>query len=371
MSHEIFKKLALVSLSGLMVTTAAYAGDDTSVKIGGKLRAYVGQYTSGVKNENAHLVEFGEANLGTKIKKGNLSAYFELESRNQGTMSAIQRRADAKFGDFKVSFGTIKPKESYALADDSNTGTMTSDSHGVGFYKGELIKTEAQGVRFEYKINKIKAGVSLYVVDPMNSHKYKFTDGKVSTTTETTISGTTATSTSTSKIGKSHTTGIKEYKAGSGTQVGAHGYVGPIEFSLSSLSSKTDDHTSTATVLSHSGTQVGVRYKVMDSLKVSVDSGAKTIAKDKVETKKTSDTAVQVQYKFGDDSVVATVANVDYKESDKTASDYTEAVTSAIYNMNLAKHTDFKFLYATTAHTPKTGDVITKSYVGAGLFVKF
>jgi len=366
MSHKIFKKLALVSLSGLMVTSAAYAGDDaTSVKIGGKLRAYVGQYTSGVTGQNSQLVEFGEANLGTKVKSGPLSAYFELESRNQGTMSAIQRRADATFGAVKISFGTIKPKESYALADDSNTGTMTSDSHSYGFYKGELIKTEAQGVRFEYKINKIKAGVSLYVVDPMNAHKYKFTDGKVTGSADLTTGDVTG------SAGKSSTTGIKEYKAGSGTQIGANGKVGAIEFSVSSLSAKTDDHSATATVLSHSGTQLGVRYEIMDGFKVSVDSGAKSIAQDEVDTKKTSDMAIQVQYKLGDDKVVFTNASVDYKDSKKASKDYKEAINSLIYQMHLAKHTSMNFMYAANAHTPTTGTATTKSFIGAGLFVKF
>ena len=84
----------------------------------------------------------------------------------------------------KLSFGTIVPKESYAIADDSDTGTMTSDSNAFGFYKGELIKTELDGFRAEYKINKVSLGVTLYEADALNADTYAMVKGSTAETTD-------------------------------------------------------------------------------------------------------------------------------------------------------------------------------------------
>ncbi len=376
MSYMNFKKLALAGLATLMVTGVAFAegempaapapeaaaapaNDDFSFKMSGTLREYFGQYNSGVKNTSAYMQEFGEANLAANVTAGAITGYFELESRDLAVVSAVQRRLDAKFGDLKVSFGTIKPKESYALADDAETGTKTSDSASFGFYKGELIKTELDGLRLEYKIGKIKAGVSLYERDALNATTYAMVD-----------------STSDTAVSKSKFT-AKAYKEGSATQFGAYGDLGPIYFHLSSISSKTDAHTSTATVLNHSGSQLGVRYNIEKGFYVSVDSGSKSIAQDTTYKKKYADSALQVKYTLGNQqSAVVTLASMTYQD-EKYAStkknDYALSNTNLVYNIPMGKGAEFKVLYASEANKPEIagGTSVTKSYVGAGAYVKF
>src|SRR3989339_428203 len=196
MSHNVFKKMAFASVALLMAANTSFAQEpaaapaeesvkeEVSFKMSGKIREYFGQYNSGVEGSAAYFQEFGEANMAANVSAGPVSGYFELESRTNALVSAVQRRLDAKLGDLKLSFGTIVPKESYAIADDSDTGTMTSDSNAFGFYKGELIKTELDGFRAEYKINKVSLGVTLYEADALNADTYAMVKGSTAETTD-------------------------------------------------------------------------------------------------------------------------------------------------------------------------------------------
>ncbi len=365
------QKLTCLTVTLLVSTGLCLAQSDAMrVQWSGKLREYFGQYNSGVPASSPYFQEFGEVNLGTNIYAGNLSGYFEVESRGNSIITAVQRRLDMKFAALKLSFGTIKPRESYALADDSLTGTMTSESVGFGFYKGELIKTELDGFRAEYKINQIKLGVTLYEADALNSKKYHLVNS--GTTTLTDSSGDTSTAYTATDSG----TKIKEYKAGSALQFGALGKLGPLEFHLSAIRSQTDDHTAQATVLSHSGNQAGLRYALGEGFSISVDQGSKRIAQDQSHNKLYEDHALQVSYRLqSKQTLVVTLANFSYQDEKygDASKDYTQALANLVYSIPLGNRVAMKVLYGSETKTPAlaASPARTKHFVGTGLLAKF
>ena len=88
MSHNVLKKLAFFGLATVMASTAGFAQEpvaapaeepvkveEISFKMTGKVRAYFGQYNSGVEDSASYFQEFGEGNLAADITSGAVSGY--------------------------------------------------------------------------------------------------------------------------------------------------------------------------------------------------------------------------------------------------------------------------------------------------------
>ena len=355
--------LILASLLPVLTPFAHAEGDEYNFKVTGKVRSYYGQYNTGVDGQSARLTEFNEANLAGSVERGPVSAYFEIESRHDQLAYAYQRRVDYKLGDFKLSLGTQVPKESYAFAADA--GTETSESSLYGFYKGLLLKTELDGLRLEYKINKIKLGLTSYEADALNT-----TSSYLVTSGTGTVSGTKST-TPTSSEGT-----LKTQKPGSATQVGVFGELGPIDFRLSVVNSVTNDHTSGYKKLSHSANLVALKYK-LESLNLSLDAASKSLDQDGTYKKKYSDNAFQAVYVFENQQALTVTlgseAYQDEKNSATKANDTTTRTTNLVYKFPIIKDADLRVLYGSQAvQSEATGGATTSaSFAGAGLVAKF
>ncbi|OGG99308.1 MAG: hypothetical protein A2600_12525 [Candidatus Lambdaproteobacteria bacterium RIFOXYD1_FULL_56_27] len=287
---------ALAALSLGFGPALAWA-EDYNFKVTGKVCAYYGQYNPGVEGESARLTEFNEAKLAGSVERGPVSAYFEIESRQDQLAYAYQRRLDYKLADLKLSIGTQVPKESYAFA--AGDGTGTSESSLYGFYKGLLLKTELDGLRLEYKFDKIKLGLTSYEADALNT-----TSSYLVTSGNGTVSGTKST-TPTSSEGT-----LKTQKPDSATQAGGLGELGALEFRLSWVNSVTDDHKSGTTKLNHSANLVG--------LSLSLDGASKLISQDATFKKKYAANALQLVYTFESGPALTLTLGIETYQDEKT-----------------------------------------------------
>lgn len=360
-----FTSVALLAF-GLwpLVSTPGFAQEDeVSARISGKVRSFYGQYKPGTSGESARLVEFNEGNLAGQVDRGPVSAYFEIEARQDQLAYAYQRRLDYRWEDLKFSFGTQAPKESYSFAADA--GTETSESSLYGFYKGLLVKTELDGLRLEYKVNKVKLGVTSYEADALNT-----TSSYLVTSGTGTVSGTKST-TPTSSEGT-----IKTPKAGSAVQVGALGELGPLEFRLSLVNSVTDDHKSGSAKLNHNGNLLALKYN-LEALSVSLDVASKVISQDVSYKKKYSDSALQLVYQIESKHAFTLTLGAetyrDEKNSATKANDTSTSTKNLVYKYSLIKGADLRVLLGSQALRSEAvgGATTTASFFGAGLVAKF
>ena len=355
---QVLKKAILVSGLLMAIAPATFAedmGGDYKFKMKGKLRAFYGQVNSGVEGETAHMTEFNEGNVAAEVKRGGMTGYFEIESREASESPSTIRRITYKMeNNVIVGIGTFKPKWGYNFSWGS--GTETSEAANFNFYKGLLNKLEGDGLHLGYKTGDHEMGVTMYQDD---------------------------------RIHKS---------SGSTTQIGAKGKVAGIQYRVNSNSAISDDFAGGTTATS-TASNVGLKYKG-EGYSVSVDSASKskgyaattassaTAATDYAfATKATSasaaynklysESALQGRVMLGADELIITLATEEQK-TDKTATDVTTiAHTDIVYVIPVAKKANIKVVYgsasSTTAtdDTTDTEDTTTATFAGLGFFIKF
>ncbi|MDX2470126.1 MAG: hypothetical protein QNL04_06070 [SAR324 cluster bacterium] len=346
---QVLKKAILVSGLLMAITPSVFAeemGDDYSFKMKGKLRTFYGQLNSGVDGETAHMTEFNEANIAGSVKRGAMTGYFEIESREGSESPTTIRNITYKTAPgIVIGIGTFKPKWGYNFS--WGGGTETSEAANFNFYKGLLNKLEGDALQFEYKAGDHKMGITMYQDD---------------------------------RIHKS---------SGSTTQIGAMGKIGPIHYRVNSNSAVSDDFAGGETA-SSSASNVGLKYKG-EGFAVSVDSASKD--KGYAESTSTDDdgvssttdaysklyseSALQGRVNIGSDELIVTLATEEYKKDTTGADVTTTAHTDIVYVVPVAKKANIKFVYGSAAETTATDDTtdteetVTGTFAGLGFFIKF
>ncbi|MDT8448103.1 MAG: hypothetical protein RRB13_14520 [bacterium] len=337
MSRKFFKTLVMTGVVA-MITTGAYAaddmGDDYKFKVKGKIRSYFGQYTSGKTVTNAagesvdeasYFQEFNEGNIAGAVERGPMKGYFEIESRAGSSIKATMRQITLDVGNgLNVGVGTFKPKWAYAFS--WGAGTETSESHGSGFFSGLLTKLESDGLNVEYKAGDHKMGFTMYEGD---------------------------------LIGKT---------TGSTMQYGALGKFGAIHYRVGGISSTSDDHTGDTT-LAHSGTHVGVQYK-MDGMAFSFDNESKTKAKSSTTNNTETWNSVQGVIGVGEHEAIVTYGMGSSKDDSAGAVETKTTDLAVVYVIPVAKKADFRIAYGSSAEDD-TVDTATTSFAGVGMMVGF
>ena len=355
---QVLKKAILVSGLLMAIAPATFAedmGGDYKFKMKGKLRAFYGQVNSGVEGETAHMTEFNEGNVAAEVKRGGMTGYFEIESREASESPSTIRRITYKMeNNVIVGIGTFKPKWGYNFSWGS--GTETSEAANFNFYKGLLNKLEGDGLHLGYKAGDHKMGITMYQDD---------------------------------RIHKS---------SGSTTQIGAMGKFGAIHYRVNSNSAVSDDFAGGETA-SSSASNVGLKFKG-DGYSVSVDSASKskgyaatsatsaTAATDYAfATKATSakdaynklytESALQGRVDLGANELVVTIATEEIKKDTTDADVETISHTDLVYIVPVAKKANIKFVYGAattaiaTADTTDTETAVTGTFAGLGFFIKF
>ena len=353
MFKQFNKILVLVGAAGMLAMPAFAAeptadGEDYKVKVGGKIRAYFGQYDAGITGEDAYLTNYSEANLQIKVTRGPISALYEVESRNnkEGTTTNM-RQVTYNAGGFSATIGTCKPKASYAFS--WGAGTSSSATKAT-FYDGLTIKTEADGLCLGYKAAEaLKVEFTQYNVDALNKDS-----------------------------ANSNKTGLKD---GSGMQFGALGKFGDLSYRLSSIGTITDDHMGGDTT-SHSGNLVGLKYDMgiilvsVDSINkvietgagIDTDTGESTLAY-KTTTK---DQSLQLGYTMGNKhSLLLTVATQSIQADSAGALETVNTFTDGVYSIPMAKGADMRLVYGQKSEKEGEADPLVASFAGLGMFAKF
>lgn len=338
---------SLLGAAAMVMASPAFAEEAKSegVKLGGSIKTYFVQTGTGETGNSARLQSFSEANLGAKVKRGNVTGFFELEQRARVDSTTTRRWVSYDMDNIKMTVGTVVNKETTSFA--VKGGASTTAMSNQGFFKGLLVFTEMDGLGVNFKISDAAViSATMYDGDFFKAANYGSTN-----------------------TGKT---------TGSTTQVGAKGKIGALQYRVASVTGTSIDYDdSTAEKPSSAGSQLGVKY-ALDSMSVSLDMGSKKVATAKTTSAAeyattTSDMALQAKVKVGEAKVIVTLAT-QTKNTDKTGAKSTDdAYTNLAYTIPLAKGARMEFLYASQAVTNNadTTKSHTISTMGVGLFTKF
>ncbi|MDH5560568.1 MAG: hypothetical protein OEY59_06890 [Deltaproteobacteria bacterium] len=318
--------------AGLLLITGLSGKAHAEFKPGFKVATYFGQFTPSTPSENAHFESTHEANLKLKGSEGDISGYFEIEARNAAhnkgsDFKNTQRRLDYKTGSFKISVGTIVPKEANGYS--AKGGTKTSQTKSIGAFEGLLAKTEADGLRVQYEIGEdLLAGLSLYSVDALNGN------------TE-----------------------------GSANQLGFMGKFGPIGLKISIANGESNDHTGTGPTLRSGNNNLSLLYK-SDLFKASLDLTTKKETTPKTDilpetSTETADKALQISIGIGETKALITYALRDIKDESS------ENWLNLVCDFPINKKTGIQVVYLSKTQTPKIGDALSENFIGTGFYGSF
>ena len=347
--------LAALALTPFVLSPVYAETNEVAMK--GKIVAYYGQYNPGVTGETAYMKSLTEGNLGAKVTKGALTAYYEVEARENSTDSVTTvRYGQYKGSNYTARVGTCVPKESVNFA---MGGQVTAQVGKVGGYTGLPSKTEADGLCGTMKLGEaLTIGATQYEIDALNKASSDFTNG----------------------------TG---YMPGTSTQVGAQGKVGSFAYRVSTLSSTTDLHKDGHDTASHSNFHVGIKAG-MGPLTIAADVNTKAIGSwsytdsdgdgtnDKgvagTSTTNTSDVALMGTLKMnGGSKIMALVANKTVKADTTGAKASSNAYTTVIYDAPIEKGAGLQFMYLANSSSSEDSSVtaVTKTFIGGGFYAKF
>jgi hypothetical protein len=310
-----------------VLTVAAIAGMSSAAmadaKVGGSVKAYVGQYNSGATTATSYITGVSEGNVDFNATHGAMSAHMQIEGRNSKLDGGTAGTGDSQVAltytkdMLGLTIGTIVTGVPYSIV----SGTKTSALGGVGLYTSTLAYQEDHGFRASYKVNDdISVQAVLYGSDEAAG------------------------------------------KDGSSTQFGFNAKFGEISAMGSFLSSKADDHNGTTGDAS-SNSVVGVKAGFGEGMSVSVD-----VISEKVGTADpTSDLALQFKAaNMGPGSVAVTYATSDKKS---TLAKYNYLI--GVYDISVEKGAGIQFLYSSAQTKPNTGSSTTATFIGAGFYSGF
>lgn len=331
----MFKKFLNIVLTSAFIaglSTAAYADNHMGFKVGASAKTYFGQYTAGTDDYVAHFANASEYNIKLKGHKGSLAWYGEAEFRSQGFTNSINTltwSSDA----LSVGIGTHKNVAGlgYYLAG----GAKTTAVIGVGAAGGTAAYAEEDGLKVNFKLNKLNLGVILYQADVL---KGGAADGK-----------------------------------GSATALYAMGKVtDSLGIRVTSVSSENDDWASTTDAIKSSATGVGVKFAT-DGLSVSFSNLSKSIKTTATgDAAVTTETGVQLGIAAGPGTAVVTIENtLADKGTSADTDDVKEAVTNVAYDIPFEKGSGMQLAYFATGNTVGAGDTYTESFIGAGFYAGF
>lgn len=320
----------------LAVAAALIAGFSPAVmaeiNFAGDVAEYIGQYNSGAEDYSAHFQEFGEAHLKANYKQDKISAYLEIEMRDDqavaNNINNAQRRISYQaMDDLTVTMGTIV--NSYGVCYGKNSGLATTRSKSYGDYLCLPAYTEADGIQATYNLAAIKGKVQLGI--------------------------------------------LPTYAGTDNGQAMAFGFDAQVVDMLSVrfgyLSVVQDDYTTSADdATTDTANNIGVKATFAGDMSVSLDI---TSAEAGATKAKTAFNVIQFsKNSLGPGGITVSLAT-EASDVDGTKTT-TNTYTTLMYEIGLGDKAAVDFFYLSkAAKNEGSGDTVTASNIGGGLVVKF
>lgn len=359
------------------ISIGAYAADQ-EVKVGVTGSSFFGQYSPGKDNAGdtipAYMDSWSEFVISTTGKKGPISANIKIKSRTENGQrsetSDMFRVASKSFqykgmqGKLGIEVGTVTTAAPLNYMNGLVSGILPAQDGG-----NALFLNSTDGLKIEYFFAREKGRVirfrfASYTCDSVR-HPTCGGPGAYY------LSGTNATS-KTISDGSSQT-------PGSANAVSLFTIFGSLRVKVAQTTGTSDDHTANATKLNDSKTYLGVQYFITP--KMSIYAGMNTATIEKANNKKALYSDLPITFSMSDlgpgkitisyNNLASSLDGNGYTSAVKDKYDIQTSYQNIVYDIPLVDSVGVQVVYNTSTKTPKTGDSISKSFIGGGLYGQF
>lgn len=347
----MLKKIMKAALAASLVfgmSSFAYAAEGT---IGGSFKEYFGQYNSGADGYSAHFANFGEANLQFKGAAGNVSVFYEIESKPKKNTDGTQR--DLTEVQRKVSYKT--PVGLVSIGNIVNIGTIPMAASG--FKTSDVpYSTRRALVWAGYKEDD---GVDITV--PLEGM------GFVQATMYSSA-GTAASLTAAGAMAAGGGSVPADTSDGTTMSLGANLKFGTVGVRVGYTTDKTDDPANSSDKAMESTSMLlGAKLALGENMALAFDYASAKVkyAAWGADVEVTSMDAGFEMNGVGPGKLIVGLDMTAAKDS------YDRTVTSVVYDIAATKTSGFQVGYIANGYKPKGGDTTTESFMGAGIYAAF
>jgi hypothetical protein len=356
----MLKKIMKAALAASLVfgmSSFAYAADG---KIGGSFKEYFGQYNSGASGYSAHFANFGEANLQFTGTAGNVSVFYEIESKPMTNttgaardLTEVQRKVSYKSPIGLVSIGNIV-----------NIGTIPMAASG--FKTSDVpYSTRRALVWAGYKEDDgIDITIPLEGLGFVQATMYSSAGTAASATAAggyAVAAGSAAAAVAAGLIPADTTDGTT-------MSLGANLNFGGIGVRVGYTTDKTDDPSSSADqAMESTSLLLGAKVPLGENMAIAFDYASAKV-KYSAWSADAEATALDATFEMKGVGPGKLMVGIDMVTAKDT---YKRAVTSVVYDIAATKTSGFQIGYIANNYTPDGGSSTTESFMGGGVYASF
>lgn len=347
----MLKKIMKAALAASLVfgmSSFAYAAD---FSVGGKFRAYFGQYDEGSENASgdkysANFKSFEEANVKFKGTAGKLSLYHEMETKGDTDFNNTQTKLS-----YALPFGLL------SIGNMTSIGTIPMSTSGWTTSNIPYATRRALSWSGYSENEGIGLVVPLEGVGKLQFIVYEDSSNAAGSTAKgiaAAMGATTPTSTE-----------------GSSMQAAADLKFGKIAVRAGYATAKTDDpENADDDAMTTNNMLLGARIPLGDAMSIGLDYATSKVSYDAWSDDLTT-TCMDADFQMsgiGPGKLIVSIDMTTVKGDDKL---YDRTVSSLVFDAPVAKGAGFQIGYIANAKKPEGGDTVTETFLGGGLYASF